>query len=349
MLLKSWGTLREDDVQHITPSKLRVVGELLVTELLRSKTTGASKRIRQLPVAIWMGSTLTRSMWLEHGLGLMDDLCRKDADYLLPSFTRDGRSKETPMSYSEAAGLSRAILADLRCPCFDEESLTWTVSSEPLLGNLLAQLFTEHSGRPVLPTAAQCLQIAKDERNNLGRWSPGGADDYSRSYRLIVQAIQMRVRTAVLSVDKRLEEVEILDTVLVWGKRRGWDEERTLEAKSMLEERFTSFWQEMKKAGGPPDDTEVIPSVSLPRTLASRSQPVSNAPRFLIVYGRKRRSAKLHKVGGCPWTTIHLADSQEVAKPTPIMYDSRCKQCWPKLIKQSEEAEPGEPSSGSDF
>ena len=179
------------------------------------------------------------------------------------------RDRETPMAYSDAAGLSRTILSELRCPCFDEESLTWSLTSELLLGNLLAQLFTEHSGRPVLPTAAQRLQIAKDERNNLGRWSPGGADDYSRSYRLIVQAIQMKVRSAVLSVGKRLEEVEILDTVAVWGKRRGWDEEKTLGARNMLEERSTNFWQEVKKAGGPPDETEPIPAITLPRPLAS--------------------------------------------------------------------------------
>ena len=117
----------------------------------------------------------------------------------------------------------------------------------------------------------------------------------------------------------------------------------------MLEGRFANFWQEVKKAGGPPDETEPIPAITLPRPLASKSQPVANAPRFLIVYGRWRRTAKLHKVGGCPWTTIHLADSQEVARPTPIMYNSRCKQCWPELLKQSEEAKPGEPSSGSDF
>ena len=349
ILLKAWGTLREDDVQHVAPAKFRVVGELLVTELLRSKTTGASKRIRQLPIAIWMGCTLTRSMWLEHGLGLMDEICEKDADYLLPSFTREGESKKTPMSYSEAAGLSRTILAELQCPYYEEESQTWTLSPEPLLGALLALLFTEHSGRPVLPTAAQCLQIAKDERNHLGRWSPGGADDYSRSYRLIVQAIQMKVRTAVLNADKRLAEVEVLDLVAVWGKRRGWDEDKISSARSLLDERFTKFWLEVKKAGGPTDETEVIPRVSIPKLPLSRALTVSNAPRFLIVYGRKRRTAKLHKVGGCPWTTIHLADSQEVAKPTPIMYNSRCKQCWPKLLKQSEEAEPGEPSSGSDF
>ena len=69
MLYKAWATLREDDAQHILPSRFRTSGELILTELLRSKTTGSAKRVRQLPVALWIGRTLARTMWIEWGLG----------------------------------------------------------------------------------------------------------------------------------------------------------------------------------------------------------------------------------------------------------------------------------------
>jgi hypothetical protein len=64
---------------------------------------------------------------------------------------------------------------------------------------------------------------------------------------------------------------------------------------------------------------------------------------YLIVYTRNRKKAKLHKLGGCQWTAVSLADSQEVIRPVPSMYDSRCKLCWPKMLEQ---ADPEEGSSG---
>ena len=60
---------------------------------------------------------------------------------------------------------------------------------------------------------------------------------------------------------------------------------------------------------------------------------------YLIVYIRNRKRAKLHKVGGCQWTVVSLADSQEVIRPVPSMYDSRCKLCWPKLLEAADSFE----------
>jgi len=351
LLLKVWGTLREDDLQHISPGKFRVMGELLVTELMRSKTTGAAKRIRQLPVAISMEVTLTRSLWLETGLGLMDKLTQKTADFLLPSFGKDGAPRNTPMTYAESAGLTRVVLSKLTLPEFDEDSLTWSLSLEPIMSAELCQMFTEHSGRPVLPTAAQCLQFSKDESDHLGRWSPGGANEYARAYRIVVQNIQTKVRDAVQRCDRRLLEHEILDRVVSWGAGRGWDESRISAEKASMQAQFERFWKEMKKAGGPTDEATVSQPSLLPKppVVKALPTPASIIPKFLIVYGRKRKTAKLHRIGGCPWTSVQLADSQEIVIPSPELYDSRCKQCWPKLLERSMENEFNEPSSGSDF
>ena len=46
--------------------------------------------------------------------------------------------------------------------------------------------------------------------------------------------------------------------------------------------------------------------------------------------------AKLHEAGGCAWTTVKLADCQEIDKPLGSRYNSRCKLCWPELIKTGE-------------
>ena len=172
----------------------------------------------------------------------------------------------------------------------------------------------------------------------------------TRAYRIVVQGIQNKVRDAVLRCDRRLLEHEILDRVASWGAGRGWDEAKVVSEKAFLQANFDRFWKEVKKAGGPIEETTVAQPVVLPKLPVPKTLPVPSlaAPRFLIVYGRKRKTAKLHKVGGCPWTSIQLADSQEVFIPSPELYDSRCKQCWPKLLDQTSEAF-NEPSSGSDL
>ena len=68
-------------------------------------------------------------------------------------------------------------------------------------------------------------------------------------------------------------------------------------------------------------------------------QKRSTRPGFVIVYSRDRKKAKLHRAGGCPWTKVTLADSQDVSNPLPDMYSSRCKLCWPMLADKQAELE----------
>ena len=179
------------------------------------------------------------------------------------------------------------------------------------------------------PTAAQLLKVPEDERNYLGRWSPGGADEYGRGYRLVVQDIQQKVWSAVLSGDPRLAEFEILDRLTRWAEV---PEAQLGELKLSLNSSMRHFLEEVKKSGGPPPLQAVEPFV-LPVLPNPSLKPTGrSAGMFLIVYTRGRKHAKLHRVGGCQWTTVTLADCQEVAKPTRSMYNSRCKLCWPSLF-----------------
>jgi hypothetical protein len=40
ILLKCNATLREDDIQHLHPERLRYMGQIVVSELTRTKTSG---------------------------------------------------------------------------------------------------------------------------------------------------------------------------------------------------------------------------------------------------------------------------------------------------------------------
>ena len=78
MLLKAYCTLREDDIQHLPPRSIRFVGDLVLAELMRTKTTGRTKRIKELPLVLWAGTTLVKSQWMEQGLELMTRLGSPD-------------------------------------------------------------------------------------------------------------------------------------------------------------------------------------------------------------------------------------------------------------------------------
>ena len=351
ILLKHWATLREDDIQHAVPGRFRIVGELYINELMRSKTTGAAKRVRQLPFGVWVGATITRTMWLEAGIALMDELTKKDNDFLLPRFQHDGSPIQTPMPYSESASMTRTVLGLLKVPKFDEEAGVWSEVNERLLIPELHGFWSEHSSRPGMPSAAQVLGIHKDEANFLGRWSPSGAEDYSRAYRIVVQSIQAKVWKEVLAANEALKEHDVLDRLDSWGKERGLAEERILEVKTSLRNRCEDFWKEIVKTQGAPEEVpQDLPQPALqPAQLPQISKKLGERAGFVLVYGRNRRTAKLHKIDGCQWTNITFADSREVARPTPEMYSSRCKLCWPKLMVDKELQEENQSSSDSDL
>lgn len=334
---KAWATLREDDAQHVHPTQLKISGEMVITNLMKSKTSGAAKRTRQLPVGIWTGLTLTRSLWLETGLGILDNLREVVSDFILPRFDANGTPLPEPMSYADSSALTQVIFGELMVPVFNEDSSTWEQGSDKLLPGKLVAFWTQHSPRAVVPTAAQILQVDKDSRNFLGRWSPGGSDEYGRGYRMVVMEIQQRVWRAVLSGDPRLGEHEILDRLDRWGEDRHFTAECTANIKQHLRSKMEDFAVQIRKAGGPPELSlpVVLPLPSAPKPLIGKGK-VSGKGRFLIVYTRNRKQAKLHKAGGCAWTTVVLADCQEVDKPVRSMYDSRCKLCWPELIRSSE-------------
>ena len=348
ILLKAYGTLREDDLQHICPNKLRTSGELLITELLRSKTTGTAKRIRQLPVALWLGCTVTRTLWIEHGLALVRECGTASNDFVLPSFDLGGKALPEPMCYQESSALTRQVLSQLHIPFYCPDKCTWEEADGFLLCPELVSLWTEHSPRAVIPSSAQVLECPKDDRNYLGRWSPGGSDDYGRAYRVIVQGIQKKVVRAVLSGDLRLREHDVLDRMDQWGENLGLQGERIEALKVKLREAMEGYWKEVAKAGGPGDDDAVVESAPSCIPLPKAELPAAKRGKYLIVYSRNRKHAKLHKVGGCAWTSVTLADSQEIINLSSTMYNSRCKLCWPEMAA-GRTGELSDCSSESDF
>jgi hypothetical protein len=225
--------------------------------------------------------------------------------------------------------------------------MTWAESDNYLLPRDLAQFWTEHSPRAVLPTAAQVLQVPKEELNCLGRWSPSGGEDYARAHKAVVSKVQQQVMRAVHSGDPRLFEADILDRLASWAELREYTDSQADRLRSNLSELTANFWIEMKKSKKPVEADSIQVTEQILRKVSQSLQvAVTDKQRtsYLIVYTRNRKKAKLHRLGGCQWTAVGLSDSQEVVRPVPSMYDSRCKLCWPKIFAEAklEEVSSGE-------
>lgn len=352
ILLKCWASLREDDLQHLSPTKIRIAGELLLNELLRTKTSGGGKRIRELPVAVWVGAGVTTLPWIEKGLVLLDSLGIKSGDYMLRRTSPDGiKIYPEPASYSNSSAQTGALMADLKEVAWVDDQ--WKETDKQLVPFTLHHFWTEHSPRNLLPSILIQLDVEKSRRDLVGRWSPTGADDYARTYRSVVRRLQEITTVAFRSSDKRLEESDVLDRMSTFlTDKTGMEEDWVRDQVSDFKVTLSRAWVSLKKA----QETEygIIPSSEaglgeevLLSQIASVSAPIpalqslkkireAKPSRFVIVYGRRRKFGRLHRLGGsCPWPYLQVADSLEVEVAEPRMYNSRCKICWPKLTEIS--------------
>eukprot|EP00973_Karenia_brevis_P040655 5623881-Karenia_brevis.AAC.1 len=83
--------------------------------------------------------------------------------------------------------------------------------------------WTEHGDRSVLNGWAAELDLAKDQRDKLGRWVPEQSDDYLRAARSTVYGIQDVVSSALRNNDPRITEEEVLDGLKEYLSKKSLD------------------------------------------------------------------------------------------------------------------------------
>ena len=115
-LVKVWASLRWSDLQAIIPPELALVEGRLTTVLRRTKTSGPSRRIKELPVAISEDAYFLRSTWLGVGFDLPGTHANYKQDYLLPRLNQDGLLEKKPASYADAMVATAGLLSILGLP-----------------------------------------------------------------------------------------------------------------------------------------------------------------------------------------------------------------------------------------
>ena len=130
---------------------------------------------------------------MEEGFELWKKLAPFERDYFLPRGDATWESAlQRPASYADAAAAGRALLGVLRIPGGDPES-------DRALPKECLDFWTEHSERATLPSALAALGVPKIRRDPLGRWSPDGADTYTRTIRAVATRLQAQVAAVIRS------------------------------------------------------------------------------------------------------------------------------------------------------
>ncbi|CAE7312401.1 abhd17c, partial [Symbiodinium microadriaticum] len=330
-LLKVWGTLRWSDLQAIIPGELSLVEGRLVTTLRRTKTSGASRRVKELPVCISERGYLARSGWLATGFNLLKDHAGYKRDYLLPRLGSDGGLERKMASYADAMVATAALLTAMGLP------------------GVVQGFWTEHSERAILPTALSLQDVAPQDKDLLGRWKPEGSDTYARAFGGRVARLQAQFARAA----RRPDRYEVLDERDIAATLEHWLEQRGVLNDSQIAELVEPLRETWRTAKLDDPDGEVgVPPFVVPEDLsrdssASESSEQSSPSKQLgkrtkvqereacyVIVELPGGVARLHKAGrqGC-WMGRKRAfrSSREYLEaPARHAYTHVCKLCWPK-------------------
>ncbi len=345
-LFKVWASLRFDDLANARRALIKDYDGKVGGVLKKTKTTGAGKRVRELPIFVSEEAFVVEQDWLDTGLRLLKRVSPEGGEYLVGDGLSCGEMDANKMiSYQEAVILSTeamgAMLNNRRVP-------------SPLLPEGWSRFWTEHSERSTLSSGLASLGVVKTDRDLLGRWSPEGSDQYIRTYNSVVGRMQKAYAEAIRRGDAyhRLDEGAVLEELKVWLHER-WGiqpAEASLAVEAWKGQVSTSGpFQNLLARGegegtptevaettpGSPCDssepTEIEPEMMAKRPRMSRLEE-SRTGGFLVVYNRINRGM-LHKAGpdGC-WMArtreFKRADLFSTA-PEESMYTTRCRLCWP--------------------
>ena len=381
ILLRSFGTLRFDDIQNMDRRRIRKLGSIYVTELLKTKTSGPGKRNTELPVAISADATVLNTDWTLRLLEDLEEACPERSDFLLFSSSYDGQhSKGKMKTYEESAADTRQIVSCLRIPVLKNGK--WVPSNDPVIPAVCIGAIQEHGGRSVLPSVAVFTEPEKTKRDMLGKWLvTGGSVDYTRSYRAIIAKMQTEIIRAVRSgrMLSELREDDIGDLyVRHLVEVKGWDSKAARDVIGTMLARWDVFYQELAtwekervesllpgipsmsdplielalQNGGEenptlpyPSPTALPKSLPVPRIAVNSGKKACGEYRYMIVYTKKRRVACLHKArDGCAWTRIDLNEFTVHDIVVPEQYNKRCRLCWSTDKKEDESSDTSSPS-----
>eukprot|EP00913_Durusdinium_trenchii_P023640 g22210.t1 len=254
MISMNWTVNEFDDAAHLKTSELRFYDGQLLGMLHQSKTSGAGKRVRELPLFIARDAYVVQDDWLAVGFDLIKLQMPRDRVYVFPEGCFYGtRYGDSHVTYAEAVSGSARTLALL------------DGYSGRLIPSGWERFWSGRGERATLPSGLAAPGVEKADRDYLGRWCPEGSNVYVRTYNAIVKKMQKKM-VGVLRGETAYEDLDegsILEELKVWLSEK-WTVPED-QADSVVE-----AWKEKLGAKGRPQ--AVIPLSEDETTIYDGSQ-----------------------------------------------------------------------------
>ena len=331
-LIACWTAMRLDDVQNMLPETMKLSKRGFSCRLSRTKTTGPGKLHGQVAVFVRRDVTLSGYDWLGTGLELTShESFQYKRDYLVPAPNAafDGFVPKIvePPSLSNSI---RIVLGRLGTPRFQDGH--WRANMSMLLapGDVLL-FWTGHSPRHFLNQAALALNISKERRDFLGRWSIGksGSNAYIHTARQVVEEVQHQVVSSLVDGTACIDESELLDELAKFS-----DEHNTVGHR-IRRRHAQQLHRDLQQ--GPFDEGESgaeEPDVDLP--VASEDhfqalQPQGSQAKYFVTVSRRTGVRRLHAYFKCPVRTHRCLETYDVERLDEETFDAMCAICKRRL------------------
>ena len=317
-LVKLWAMLRWNDTQGIPPMRMQMEkGAGLSGEILRSKTTGAGKKIDVQHFYVSRDAWLMAEGWLKKGYELFQQFGKEAGnekrDFMLPrpSANLDG-FRNSMVRYGDAMSMSRALLRELKAPV-----RSGGVLEELIVTDEAGGFWSEHSERVTMASWAAAAGTRQDIIKRWGRWRPSVDEEYVKTTKLLVMEAQGQVagtmKRAGWSKDLVGDE-DVLQQLADRLKERGV--EGAVVRKQLRRLRFPQKSQQetmrgaadhqvrsvqLEKDKGEEEAQEKEAEWDMEEFEAGALDPITEVPNGVFVMSLVGRSRKrtLHQVGAC--------------------------------------------------
>ena len=158
-LVKVWASLRFDDLANLRMKEVNVYDGQLSGVMRRTKTTGAGKRVRELPIHVSADAWVKYPEWFTVGWDVVKHVRPRERDFVIPDgMTVCGLKVTEKLKYADAVAMSYDLMARLKCE--NGESL-----------RMRGMLWVDGSRRAQTSTLGRTMQLWRGCRESmLNKW-----------------------------------------------------------------------------------------------------------------------------------------------------------------------------------
>ena len=360
VLLCVWACLRVSDLEGLDPGRLSLGSRGLRGVLVRTKTTGPGKPVKETPIFVSRRISLTGCDWLRCGYDLWDGFGFKSRDYFVMTSDRNLEAPLAKYASVERVGIYiRQVFLALQTPVKPRFQNWKFKEGAGMVDPIGMTYWSGHSMRHFLPSVAAAIDISKEQRDYVGRWHINlhQSADYVHTSRQMVHQVQESVNKAICEGVPSYDESELMEDFACYLTTKGrspgeWIKPhavwKQVDGNYLIGGKWPTLGEDVYEEEIWADQSDQVVEAALeeqPTDSVVTEEIVQPKAAFFVTVSRHSGFRRLHKIGCCslqPWTCYKV---EYVARVAEGAADAVCKTCQRAAGKMVDDD--GSSSSGS--